>query len=367
MSHVPFVAIAPELEAESPLLPSIPALDADDLRAPSDRTAVGTSSISATSALSEKMSSRRGRVPSWIGLPAAIVTSLGLSAVAYSFVPDLAGFELAAVSRSLNEPWQIAALLAWKVAELVFAWTAGLDYYDFTSLSVLANIPYYVLLYVFYATPVLPLALGFAIDITSLALPFYLLRPLNFHNALNSTSAPGSTNELAADRSVQFYMTLLAASIYSLIVYTSFYTWLPVYMITYFDEVRSLEAAHNAVMPILFFAFIPIGNSAKDFLFSSSIAASRGPGSVAPKRFNPRAASLSETVLYNFGLASHSSREAVLSRRTLILVLFSAANTFVRVFGTVEGTEIYGAAGWAGLWSAAALTVGIAFRWAGDA
>lgn len=137
-------------------------------------------------------------------------------------------------------------------------------------------------------------------------------------------------------------------------------------MITYFDEVRSLEAAHNAVLPVLFVACIPIGNSAKDFLFSSSIVASRGPGSIAPRRFNPSTASLSETVLYNFGLASYSTREAVLSRRTLILVLFSAANTFVRVFGTVEGTEVYGALGWAGLWSTAALAVGIAFGWAGD-
>jgi len=57
----------------------------------------------------------------------ALVLSLGLSAGLYSFVPDVAGYELATVSRSLNEPWQIGGLLAWKMAEIAIAWSAGLD------------------------------------------------------------------------------------------------------------------------------------------------------------------------------------------------------------------------------------------------
>lgn len=126
MSHVPFVAIAPEADAESSFLPSIPNLDANDLRDPSDRTAVGTSSTSATSILADRMSSRRGP-PTWLGLPVAVITSMGISAAANNFLPTIAGYDMAPVSRSLNGSWQIGGLVAWKIARVVFAWTAGLD------------------------------------------------------------------------------------------------------------------------------------------------------------------------------------------------------------------------------------------------
>ena len=62
-----------------------------------------------------------------IRFPLVAILSLGLSASLYSIVPDLAGFELATVSRSLNEPWQIGALLGWRVTELFVAWSFGLD------------------------------------------------------------------------------------------------------------------------------------------------------------------------------------------------------------------------------------------------
>lgn len=196
----------------------------------------------------------------------------------------------------------------------------------------------------------------------SITAPFYLLRSVNFYNARARTSNPQTVSELAVDRSIQFYMSIFAAAVYSLIVYSSFFTWLPVYMIIHFDEVRSLDAAHNAALPILFGACIPIGYAAKNFLFKPSIAAARTPTYI----FNPRTATLSQTFAYNLGIGDHSSRKAVLTQRTVLLVAFSFINSFVRVFGTVEGTEAYGAAGWAALWSAAALAVGLGFAWVGE-
>ena len=74
--------------------------------------------------------SQKTRLPSWFSFPVSLVLSLGLSAGLYSFVPDVAGYELATVSRSLNEPWQIGGLLAWKMAEIAIAWSAGLDCKD---------------------------------------------------------------------------------------------------------------------------------------------------------------------------------------------------------------------------------------------
>lgn len=216
--------------------------------------------------------------------------------------------------------------------------------------------PYYALLHTFYETSAKTLGTSFVIDMVSLTLPFYLLRPLNFYNAHKPTTRPQAVNELAADRSVQFYMTSFAAAIYSLIVYSSFYTWLPVYMIIHFDEVRSLDAAHNAILPVLFVACAPIGYAAKNFLFKPAIASAR----VVNAPFDPRTATLAQTFTYNIG------GESILVSRTILLILFTFFNTFVRVFATVEGSDPYGAAGWGALWSVAALAVGAGFAWAGE-
>lgn len=341
-----------------------PVLSAEDLRVPSAATTSPTVRLSLGK--TDASPRHRSRVPAFVRFPLAVVMSLGLSAALYSFVPELTGYDLAAVSRSLNEPWQIGALLAWKVSEVLMAWLAGFDYLDVLNLSILANLPYYALLYVFYATSIATVAMSFSVDVLSLAVPFYLLRNLNHHNAPKTTTTPKSINDLAADRHVQLYMSLFAAAVYSLIVYTSFYTWLPVYMVVHFDEVRSLEAAHNAVLPVLFAAFAPIGYAAKSFLFKPSIASARGPLTAGYKPFDPRTATFADTLSYNLGLGPYVSRASVLTRRTTLLVCASFANTLVRVFGTVEGSELFGAAGWAGLWSAAALAVGLGFAWVGQ-
>ena len=49
-----------------------------------------------------------------------------------------------------------------------------------------------------------------------------------------------------------------------------------------------------------------------------------------------------------------------------MLILSSFLNTVFRVFGTIEGTEIFGVVGWAGLWAAAGAFTGIAYSWVAD-
>ena len=46
---------------------------------------------------------------------------------ALSIVADGLGYELGSVSRSRNEPWQVAAYLGWKVAELAVGWYGKYD------------------------------------------------------------------------------------------------------------------------------------------------------------------------------------------------------------------------------------------------
>jgi len=108
------------------LVKPAPLVGADELRT----TDAGASSSNLANRMNNTITTtgvQKNRLPGWIGFPLAVVISFGLSAGLYSFVPDVAGYELATVSRSLNEPWQIAALLLWKLVELSIAWSSGLD------------------------------------------------------------------------------------------------------------------------------------------------------------------------------------------------------------------------------------------------
>jgi hypothetical protein len=110
---------------DSTVVAAVPVVDADAFRAPSERTAMAASSASPLDHAREKQASRR--LPTWFAYPLSIILSPALSALLYSFVPDIMGAPLAAVSRSLNEPWQIGGLLAWRLLEITLAWSAGLD------------------------------------------------------------------------------------------------------------------------------------------------------------------------------------------------------------------------------------------------
>ena len=50
-----------------------------------------------------------------------------MSALLHSLTAEISGFQLATASRALNENWQIATLMGWKVIELSTAWIAGYD------------------------------------------------------------------------------------------------------------------------------------------------------------------------------------------------------------------------------------------------
>lgn len=230
----------------------------------------------------------------------------------------------------------------------------------------MANAPYYALLYLFYGVKFEPLFLSLAIDMFSLWFPFYILRPLNYHNNLRTSTTSGTPKDLAIDKTIQLYMTVFAASIYGTALYLSLWSWLPVFMINSFEEVLTLEFAHNAVFPVVMLACLPIGWAAKGFLFSTSIVYARASAGDY-KQFDPKTASLADTLMWNLGVRQFSSREGILFKRMFLLVAFTAIHSFVRVFGTVEGATVYGAAGWSALWSLAALAIGYGFLYIGDA
>lgn len=235
---------------------------------------------------------------------------------------------------------------------------------DLAALTLLINQPYYYLLHAFWSVPLVSVAVSLAFDIVITALPFALLRPLGRRLEPNT---PRTTNQaLATDWQIMVLTAILGASVYAVTFFVSYQTNFSIFLINHFDELPTLEA-HDSSIPQLLQLFAVTGLSAMIFLFRPTISASSKPEpkprTKRPRKFNPETASLSETLAHNFKFveAGWSHRAIVLARRTAVLALCTLANTFVRVYGTVEGTDIGGSLGYGGLWAAATVLVGVSY------
>ena len=246
---------------------------------------------------------------------------------------------------------------------------AGLD---LASLSLISNLPYYFLLQTFYSLPPSPIWVSLSIDILSLALPFLLFRRTVKSTSDESLQRPGS-RAISHDLQILGLTSFLASAVFALTLYASFATWLPLHMIRHFDSIRTLDAVHDTTIVVLAALFVPAGFAAMRFLFLPTVSASnRLLGALDPitkdAPFDPEDATLAQTVVYNLGLGKEglSPRSEVLLKRTATLALASSVNTFVRVYGTVDGSESTGAFGYAALWATAVATVGLVYRWVAE-
>ncbi|CZT18622.1 uncharacterized protein RCC_04466 [Ramularia collo-cygni] len=333
---------------------------------------VGDSNGGIVAAAEGRKESMVSRLPAAVRFPLAVLVSFGLSATLRSLTAELIGPELAAVSRDLTEGWQIGAMFAWKVAELAIAWYACYDYVDLAYLSLLNNVPYYFLLNTFFGVDYLATAIPMVIDVTALAIPFAFLRSLNY--ARRGGQVKNANQAVAQDRGVQYLIAAFGASIYAIVVYGSFTTWLPTYMIVHFDGLRSLERAHNTGILLLLALFGPLGYAATQFIFVPAIGSPGNPGITDPAlkpgkvAFDPQTATIGQTVAWNLGLGESglTHRGEILLKRTATLAASSFISNFVRSYVIIEGTELLGALGWASVWGSAAALVGLAYAWVGN-
>jgi hypothetical protein len=236
--------------------------------------------------------------------------------------------------------------------------------YDMASLTLQTRLPFYYLLTTFYDISFLTSGLCLMFDVISAALPFYMLRRRIPAHDPDAPAGSVTNRSIIQDFPIFLLTTIFAASVYSVIVYTSFATWLPVYMVTHFDDVKSFKAAHAAQLPALVLTFFPIGWAARTFLFAPATGAQTNLGDIRAKAFNPETATLSEHVQHNFWGWSKGTK--VLIQRAIVLATMVGLTTWIRVWKTIEGSEGWGAAGWAGLWAFASLVNGLALRWVGD-
>jgi len=157
----------------------------------------------------------------------------------------------------------------------------------------------------------------------------------------------------------------LGAAIYALTLYIAYQTYLPAYLVTHFEGLKTFETMYASQMPMLVLYFLPVGWAAYSFLFSPSLGTHRNLGDIASESFNPASATLGETLKWN--MWGWDKRTKVLVARTVALVLAAGYQTTIKTWLTIEGAEPWGAAGWAGVWASAALATGAVYGWVGSA
>ena len=244
-----------------------------------------------------------------------------------------------------------------------YADIADLDV-DVASLVLLSHMPHLYLLTTFYGVRPTTMLATLSVDVLATYIPFRLLRNVSPTHLTEVPKGAVANRSLLTDSMIKVFTVILPASIYAVVVFGSFGSWLPVYLVIHFDGLKDISAAHSAALPYLMMSFLPVGYAAREFLFTPTIGAKRGLGDIKGSAFNPETASLSETVYYN--IWGYSKRTKSLIQRTGTLVAIGSFNTWLQTYVTIEGAEGYGAAGWASVWALAATITGAAFWWIGD-
>ena len=253
---------------------------------------------------------------------------------------------------------------------------------DLACLTLLTHLPPLYLLQSFYSVHPTTIITSLTIDLLATYLPFRFFRPLA--PAHLSTSAPAHTrlvpnSRIIDDFPVRALTTALASTIYATVIYASYHSFLPIYLITHFDGIRDMSAAHAPSFPMLILTSIPIGYAAQEFLFSTATGShidvfTEGESSKdkalrrddATQKSKIDWTTTSTWPIVRSFFSPIEPRAKQLAVRTAILVLLTGFNTWVQLFVTVEGVENEGAMGYSALWATAAALTGSAFYWVGD-
>lgn len=200
-----------------------------------------------------------------------------------------------------------------------------------------------------------------SIEVLSIALPTYLLRPRSLAHKAN---APLRNRFLLNSVQVQLSSALLSLGVYVVVLWAGLRTEkLNEFLINYFD-LETLELAHRETPLSIIGKTFVAAIAAREFLLNPSIAAQPPSGLATPaEQFDAATASLPQTVKQNFW--RFDKRTKTLIQQTAILNMFVFANTVQRAM-TLNGTELTGAAGYAGFWVFANTITALWYGWIGD-
>ncbi|KAL8885350.1 MAG: hypothetical protein Q9215_006788 [Flavoplaca cf. flavocitrina] len=304
------------------------------------------------------------KLPGLLRFPILVLSSMIASSAMYSLVSQLGTGDLAGVNKRRDEWWEIAAVLGWKATELGLGWWGEYDGWDLASLTMLSHMPYLYLLTTFYAVRPTTLWIGLLVDVLSTYLPFSLLRDSSPIHRSEPSKGEVANRSILNDLNIMIYTSFLAAAVYGVVIYGSFRTWLPGFLIVHFEGLKDLSGAYEAALPGVTVGFLVSGYAAQSFLFRPALGAKPDAHDMQMAEFDAETATLGQTVWYN--IWGYSKRSRTLIKRTAILVLVSVMQTGLRTYITIEGVEPVGAAGWAAMWAAAATLVGTVLWWVGD-
>ncbi|KAK2742380.1 hypothetical protein FQN55_007914 [Onygenales sp. PD_40] len=342
----------------------------------------------------------RKTAPNWVlclaQYSSIIVSSLTLSTVLFSLTTQITRGDLAWTSKHYDSWWEVVGLLGWRTFELSVAWLLGYDARDVASLTFLTHLPTYILLLKFYGIRPTTLLTVCLITLFSNTLPFRIFRQPNaIHKSSQLTTSRTTTapavsikahqdETILADTPTKVYTTLIATSVLTFTLYSSFATWLPTYLVSHFDGLPDLRAAHAGPQGFvsLFITLLPAGWVLRDFLFVSPIAEAqleemkevteeaehkhpRQERTAEEEEEGWKAGELLVLYLYRKYWVSLPTKTRVLVAHTVALAVMMLLNTVVQVVGTISGAEMEGALGWGMIWSLATGVTGWLFGWIG--
>ncbi|KAI1437703.1 hypothetical protein GGR50DRAFT_643747 [Xylaria sp. CBS 124048] len=303
----------------------------------------------------------RSKLPTPIQFPLVALLSMIISILGYAVSLPFTQGVLSAHARLLGTWTEVGAITIWRLFELALGWFGHYDGYDITALNFISHGPPLYLLFAHYDTPPFALLITVAIETLATYIPFRLLRPLSRAHA-NPTTVPNS--DIINDAPIVLLTTLLAGAIYSVTLLFAYSTYLPTYLVMYFEGLPSLVRAHESTYVGLLPVTIALGFAARIYIFTSAESTGRTAADAKNDAFNPAKATLGETIRWNF--LGWSSKTKVAMQRTALAMFVTGVNTFLQTRLTIVGVETPGAVAWSSVWVLASAVTGLALSAVGS-
>ncbi len=205
------------------------------------------------------------------------------------------------------------------------------------------------------------------VDVLSSFVPFVLLRPLSEARSAAANAAKAPYREIIVDRNLQGSTTLLAAVVYSTILFIACKLVLPTTLVLYFEGVPSIQSAVDATL----LGNVPshavgllFGLASRIFIFTPVAATGRTREDAEVAEFDPVSATLGETLYWN--LWGFTTRSKVAIRRTVVAMFVTGITTFSQC-RTLHGVELLGAAIYAAVWVFGTMLTGLSLAYVGVA
>jgi hypothetical protein len=208
------------------------------------------------------------------------------------------------------------------------------------------------------------LALDALNGVVSTAAPFAILRSVApAHHAVDKSAKHFVRNRpILTDTYTTAATSILAATIFAVLLEISFATFLPEFLVSHFEHISTLEPAHSgpAQLPILVLGLLPAGLACTSYLFA--------PSTAAPIKdrveMDTQTAGFLDHVKWNLW-GWYTSRQQELIKRAFVMATLMSTEILVQCLASLDGVDPLGAAGYTGIWTTGVALLTLALDWIG--